>query len=262
MNTRLGIFSLLLLSMALLWSAPSHAAKSASLTWEPVPGATSYKVYSGLLNCANLAPLTPVIGGTALTTSFFDASIPDTAGDVCYEVTALGSWGETIHSSRAGKTFAMGSVSLVPSSAIAFTALVGDAPKRVPLVTVTNNMNVPVTAFWADAWSSLTQMQPGTTATIPAGGSVAFTILYTPAAVAGTTTQTGTMTVTPTGAAASVTTFTMTATVVVPTPPPPPANLKVTQVTPDQIKVAGLVGVCSSLKTTGTGLTRTLNCIH
>lgn len=262
MNTRLGICSLLLLSMALLWNAPSHAAKSASLTWDAVPGATSYKVYSGVIACSNPAPLLPVVGGTALTPSFFDVSIPDTATDVCYEVTALNSVGESLHSTRAGKTFAMGSVSMVPSSAIAFTALVGDAPKRVPLVTVTNNMNVPVTAVWADAWSSLTQMQPGTTATIPAGGSVAFTILYTPAATAGTTTQAGTMTITPTGGTASVTTFTMTATVVAPTPPPAPTNLKVTQVTPDQIKVAGLVGVCTSLKTTGTGLNRYINCIH
>jgi hypothetical protein len=47
-------------------------------------------------------------------------------------------------------------------------------------------------------------------------------------------------------------------------PPPPPSttDLHSTQLNGDQISVTGDVGVCMSIKVTGTGLTRVLTCVH
>jgi hypothetical protein len=243
-------------------------AATATLTWDATPTATEYHVYRGSLPCSDPGPLQPLPGAPIITApTYIDATIPDGVANVCYEVTASNAGGESLRSVRVGKTFAVGAVTFSKTS-ITFTAIVGDVGAQVPLVTVTNGMNVPITVSWSDPMQELSNSVPAGVSTIAAGASLAYTIRYTPAAVAGTTTSIGTMTVTPQGGVAKQTNFTVTSTVTAKAPVPPvPTNLKVTQLDGDHVLVAfapkDCVGGVTNVRSgPATAKLITITCVH
>lgn len=251
----------------LLLAQPSLASQTASLTWDPVAGATSYKVYRGTLPCTDLGPLQPLPGQPVITLpAFVDSTIADGVADVCYEVTASNTAGESLRSTRAGKTFAVGSVTYSLSS-IALSAEAGSPGAQVALVTATNHMNVSVTATWSDAMTGLSNSVPAGAVTIAPNAIQAYTIRYTPSTIVGTSTGSGTMTIVPVGGKSIVTTFPITLTATPkPTVPPLPGNLKVTQIDGDKVEVAWLVKDCTSVSNVRSGPSTnkviTITCLH
>jgi hypothetical protein len=85
--------------------------QSAVLTWDTLDAtATGVHVFRGSLDCdTQLGPLQPLVDSTGqpvtlgIVTTYTDNTVPDVTGNVCYELTAFNSGGESVHSVRATK---------------------------------------------------------------------------------------------------------------------------------------------------------------
>ncbi len=97
----------LLISMMLVFGSVTGGyalvTHPVTLAWNANPSTTGYKVYRSLQSCVSNPTLTFLVD-VGLVTTFIDTSIPVTASNVCYAITAYNAWGESGQSATAGKT--------------------------------------------------------------------------------------------------------------------------------------------------------------
>lgn len=259
---RVARWGLLFLVFSLVWPAVVIPA-TVELAWDPVvetPTASvqGYKLYRGNIPCTNLGPLA-LLTDVGKVTTYIDSSVPSTWVDVCYEISAYNTKGNSGRSNRAGKVLT-----------VAATA------PGVPVLTVTANLTSLVVA-WApvsdgaggtalvdirlgnqtDHWGLMvTQACPSSPCTIT--GLTASTPYRVQAVAYRSTGTTNTF-----GALSTpVDISTLTETV-----PAPPAGLKIISSSAQEIIVVAKVSDCSRVLTstkgsTATQLKRTMTCVR
>lgn len=238
-------------------------AETGVLTWSPSvsPGVTNYNVYRFLGSCTTLGPpsFLTKLGNVSTWT---DTTIPSGSLGARYELTALiGTLESLVRSASACKSFqgtvpSPLTVSISIPAGTTFTAN-QDGSAILTALNVTTSRAVVKVELSRDAfapfqaWTALPYTLQWCvtcfTATEPLPRS---TVLQATATAADGTVATATVTVQVNPYVPPI------------TPPQAPTNLTVTQLTADTIQITARPVVCKSIKTTGTGLTRKVSCIH